>query len=233
MNADATASPHATLRVIRDPEGGTAHDVVEGDSVDSLAWQYGHAGETIWCHPKNEALVAQRGDDRVLFPGDVVYVPERRAATFDGEQTGRRHIYRRLGAPSLLRFRPTLFGESFPGAPFEILRGGVQIGSGLTGPHGDVEYEVMPDDSGVTVRIDFGGFQRDYELAFRELDPVGEVRGVQQRLAELGYYQGDADGRLCDAMQEAVNQFRMRHEIYEGEGLTDAVRDALHKVFGG
>jgi hypothetical protein len=217
----------------RDPGAGVDHRVDQGQSIDSLAYEYGHAGDTLWDHPRNQKLDKQRGDSRVLFPGDVVHVPAIRPAMFDTAETGRRHTYRRKDYPSLLRFRPMILGQDAPNARFEVWKDGVVIGSGVTNSHGDVECEVVPDEAGLEVRVWFGEIVKEYAIAFRALDPIEETRGVQQRLAGLGFYAGAIDGEAGPLTERAIAEFRMSCGIHEGEGITDQVRDAIHTIFGG
>jgi N-acetylmuramoyl-L-alanine amidase len=54
------------------------HNVVQGDCVLSIAEQYGFFWETVWNHPSNAELKKKREDPAILYPGDVVFVPEKR-----------------------------------------------------------------------------------------------------------------------------------------------------------
>ena len=54
------------------------HMVVAGDCILSIAEENGFQWKTIWNHAANSKLKADRGDPNVLFPGDVVFVPDKR-----------------------------------------------------------------------------------------------------------------------------------------------------------
>src|SRR4051794_26107477 len=50
--------------------------VRQGDYLTKLAHRMGFDEEEVWSHPKNQELAAQRPDREVLFPGDILFVPE-------------------------------------------------------------------------------------------------------------------------------------------------------------
>lgn len=58
--------------------------VKQGDCMESIAQKFGLFWEKIWNHPKNVKLNEQRKDPNVLYPGDVVFVPEKE----DKEESG-------------------------------------------------------------------------------------------------------------------------------------------------
>lgn len=218
----------------RDPgPRGVKHVVGQGESIDSLACEYGHAGDTLWKHRENRELAEQRGDFRTLLPGDRVFIPPRTSKQVDGLATDRRHVFRRRDVPSLLRFRPLLIGGEGHAARFEVHARGERIAAGPINRFGDVECVVDPTERAVTVTVFFAGFSRDYHVLLRALDPVTEVSGIQQRLAALGFYSGAVDGVAGPETERAVGRFRMRYGLHEGAGVDDKLLDALHRLFGG
>ena len=53
-----------------------------------------------------------------------------------------------------------------------------------------------------------------------------EVKQLQQRLKDLGYYSGDVDGQYGTGTQTAVTAFQAQH------GLKDTDMDLLFNLFG-
>ena len=53
-----------------------SHTVAEGDCLSSIAFDSGFIWQTIWWHSSNEALRERRNDPNVLYPGDVVKIPD-------------------------------------------------------------------------------------------------------------------------------------------------------------
>ena len=59
------------------------HTVVPGDSMASLAKQYGFTWEQLWEHPKNQELAKLRENPNTLMTGDVVFIPDIEPKTVD------------------------------------------------------------------------------------------------------------------------------------------------------
>lgn len=220
-------------RVERDPgAAGTDHLILQGESIDSLAYEYGHSGDTIWDHPRNEQLRSRRGDFRVLYPNDVIFIPPRTVKFCKERQTARRHIFKRRDVPSVLRFHPFALSGQGMADRFEILNGEAVIGEGKTDGNGDVVWTVEPNALKVVIRVFFGEFFRDYSVQMRTLDPINTISGVQQRLASLGFYNGEWSGNLDPATEQALGNFRLTQGLQNEEILSDKVADALYRAYG-
>ena len=50
----------------------------QGDYLDRLAFLHGFVAKEVWEHPKNEHL-RKRRDPNILYPGDVMWIPRKRA----------------------------------------------------------------------------------------------------------------------------------------------------------
>lgn len=211
---------------------GLNFTVRDNDSVDSIAYAFGHCREALWDHPRNVAIKEQRKDGRVLSDGDVIYIPPREPAAFMPNATSRRHRFQVRNAPSLLRFRPYALAGQGLATHFDIILAGSVVASADADADGDVVWPLAPDAEDITVRAYFDGFYRDYAMRLRALDPVTTLRGVQQRLHGLGFYGGDCNGEQEGDMLGAIATFKMHHGMHSEEGLSDRVRDALHRVFG-
>jgi len=93
------------------------YTVKQGDCLSSIAAKYGLFWEKIWNHPKNARLKEQRKDPNILYPGDVVFVPEKEVKEESGA-TEQRHQFKKKGAPAKLRLRLM----KNPGSPQERRR---------------------------------------------------------------------------------------------------------------
>ena len=49
----------------------------QGDYVAKLAHRHGFDAAEVWQLPKNETLRRKRGSPDILYPGDILYIPER------------------------------------------------------------------------------------------------------------------------------------------------------------
>src|SRR4030095_14342956 len=79
--AERGASVISSFRFSKHPAGGTVaeyYTVKQGDHVAGIAFRFGLSDfRTIWDHPNNTELKNKRQNPNVLFPGDVLYVPDR------------------------------------------------------------------------------------------------------------------------------------------------------------
>ena len=217
-----------------DPGGdGIVLTLGASESVDSVAYAYGHARSTLWDHPRNADLRRQHPDATVLAAGDSLFVPPRVTATFEQNATGQRHTFRVLNTPAMLRFRPYALAGQGLARHFQVLRGDMLLGDGTAEANGDIVWPLEPTADDITVRVTFDGFSRDYHLKLRALDPISTLKGVQQRLRGLGYFNGECDGQMDDATRVALGSFKMQAGLPDdNELLSDAVRAALHGYHG-
>ena len=78
----------------------TRHIVQQGDHLSSIAKRYGFTNFlTIWNDGDNSQLRSLRSNPHVLFPGDVVVVPEKQLGD-ETRSTDQRHRFK-LKAPAL------------------------------------------------------------------------------------------------------------------------------------
>lgn len=78
--------------------------VKQGDCLSSIGDKYGIFWEKIWNHPKNSRLKAKQQDPNILYPGDVVFVPEKEEKE-ESCAPEQKHKFRRKGTPAKLRLR--------------------------------------------------------------------------------------------------------------------------------
>lgn len=211
---------------------GTTLELSDTDSIDSVAYRFGHAPTTLWDHELNAPLRRARTDGRTLAAGDKLFVPPLVSATFQGLPTDAVHRFRVKNTPSMLRFRPYALAGTGLATHFEIFSGGHLLGGSVTDPHGDIVWPLDPDVGPISVRAYFAGFHRDYEVIPRALYPVDTPRGVQQRLQCLGFYQGECSGEMDASTMEALRRFQIRANLAMEEPFGDRVIDAIQFFFG-
>jgi hypothetical protein len=99
------------------------YNVNQGESIASIAHQQGIFWETIWNHPHNAQLKERRGNPNILYPGDVVFIPEKEEKQ-ESCATEQRHHFRKKGNTIRLQLRilaepeeeePQQRGASSPG----------------------------------------------------------------------------------------------------------------------
>lgn len=212
------------------PPQGLVHRVSQGENLESIAFVYGHFSRYVWEHERNEQLRATRGDPNVLFPGDIVFVPGLRQR-LEEKSTGRRHVFRRRGVPSILRFRALVAGRPLAEQPYVVEIDDAEI-HGTTDAGGMLECFVRPDAPEASIRIGVEPLCWKFEVSLRTVDPVSEVAGVQNRLSNLGLLQAPSDGVLDEQTRKALRVFQCSEGLEPTGEPDEPTRERLRKVHG-
>lgn len=207
----------------------TRHTVQPGEGIARIAWAHGFFPGTLWDHPGNAGLRAERGLPEVLLPSDAVEIPLKEHKTEAGD-TGQKHVFRMHGVPAKFQLRLLRDGEPRADEPFVLLIDGKRTVQGRTDADGWIRCGIMPDSVSGLLRL--AGGNEVYRVRFGGVDPISALSGVQSRLRALGYLQGASDGAPSNALHAAVAAFQ------EGQGLPvsgevdEATRSALQAAFG-
>lgn len=191
------------------------HTVKQGECLAKIAHHYGFAKPLdIWNHPRNGGLKRSRsGDANVLYPGDVLWVPEREQK-HEERETGKSHPFKVKVLKKKLRIviRDTK-EQPVTGADWKLELGrdtltGKTDGSGAV----DAEIPVHAEKGKLTVG------EHTWEIVVGHLNPVlhaedDGLSGIQARLRNLGYLVEGAWGRLCEQTKAALTRFQQAHEL--------------------
>ncbi|MGH1347830.1 MAG: peptidoglycan-binding domain-containing protein [Nannocystales bacterium] len=204
------------------------HIVKAGESVISLSEDYGLYADTIWAAPENAALKAARPNMNTLLPGDELFIPELRVKEVTAP-TGKLHTFRRKGIPAHFRIQLYDFGEPRADQDYTLEVGGTTI-EGKSDADGVVKTALPAGATSGVLTIGEDRFV--VQLAFGHLDPLCELSGVQQRLANLGYPCGRADGKMGPRTEDALVAFQRAQDAHlEATGeLDDATRARLDEL---
>ena len=194
-----------------------SHIVSQGECMATIARRHGFADlMAIWNHPKNQGLRDRRKSPNVLFPGDVVYIPDLKTKAAQCS-TGRNHKFRlKFATRGVHVVFVDADGEPIAHSPY-VLRVGDDERQGQTGADGAVnEKGFHPGETQAELELTDLGIKR--MLLIGHLDPHHEESGWRQRLANLGY----------DPNEDGLADFARDQELPEG---TDAekIRDALYE----
>jgi N-acetylmuramoyl-L-alanine amidase len=228
-----------------------SYAVSQGECIDSIAAQNGMTWQQIWSHPENADLKELRKDPFELLPGDRVFIPEK-AIKQESGGTEVRHRFRRKGVPSKFRLQVCVADEPVADTPFVAEVDGETI-EGVTDTDGWIEFPIRPDAKSGELRVGeeeaAPSAQEDEDedglgleagereqiivvpLDFGYLDPITEITGVQQRLANIGFLVGE-DGVLDEDTIEAVAEFQSKMELEPTGELDDTTRDKLKDYYG-
>jgi hypothetical protein len=211
------------------------HDVKPGDCMSSIAEEYGFFWQTLWNLPENASLKAQRGNPNVLMPGeDVVFVPEKREK-IESRSTGDIHRFRVKNVPAKLRIQFLADGKPRANVPYTLTIDGKVVSrpGDRTDGNGLVVCSISPLAEAGMLVLGEGKDCIEYALHLGQLNPASEVTGAQQRLRNLGYYDGPLDGVLNEATQDAIRAFQARSGLKPTGALDQATQSKLRSVHDG
>ena len=215
------------------------YEVQQGDCITSIASANGFKWETIWNDGGNAALRAKRKDPNVLFPGDVVHIPD--LNVFDVPRpTDQKHKFTLEDSRAKLHIR--LLEEDLPAAPassgsvpkpitkpranvpYVLEIEGQPNKKGTTNGKGEIEIKIPPGATSGTLHVGSGTTQDVYQLQLGVLDPIDTPAGVEGRLRNMGYG--------ADDMAEAIRAFQDKAGLPVTGEADDATRGRLVSEFG-
>jgi len=177
----------------------------QGDTIPNIAFATGFFWKTIWNHPENAALKADRKNPNVLYPKDEVFVPELQTKT-ESRPPEKRHKFLRKGEPPKIIIK-LLDEEGNPQASVDYVLDieGKTI-RGKTSADGEIETYVPGNAS--TGKLFLNKGLDVFEVLIGTLDPIDEVRGIQQRLSNLGYECYPFTGKLDRLTRDSLVNFQ-------------------------
>ena len=208
------------------PAGSGEKEVQQGECVSSIAMDTGHFWETL-CEA-NPVLRDIRDDLNVLLKGDRLTVPPLRRKEKPGN-TEQHHRFRRRGWPEILRIRLVdEDGEGRAEIPYVLIVDGEQR-AGTTDPNGELKEPIAPNAREGMLIV--GEEKLEFPLQLGNLDPVTEITGVQQRLANLGFDCGPADGLIGPRTRAALTDFQYFEDLKPTGRMNDATRNRLDERY--
>ncbi len=204
-----------------------SYTVVQGDHISRIAEKFHFFDHTIiWDHANNADLRNKRGNRHVLFPGDVVFIPDKTERK-ETRPTTKVHKFRVKRDKLYLLASVAPQRDDPPANPVLKLKveaaektqngdtTAMRIGRADT--EGQLTYDVL----NVDVRLKVG-----------YLDPVEEVTGQQARLNNLGYGAGPVGEVDDERFRSAVEEFQCDNSL-PVTGVVDAdTRNKLKELHG-
>lgn len=208
---------------------GIKHVVQEGECLSTIALQYDFSNwRTIYDAPENLKFRKKRPNPNVIYPGDIIIIPDREQRTEENRQTEKRHKY--IVKRERWVFRIEMKdeeGNGIEGEPYIFEIAGEMPMKGKSGAGGLIEIEVPGHLR--QARLKFLGEWFDVNIG--TLDPVARVKGIQERLNNLGFKAGPVDGIVGPKTRRAVYAFQLTQPDLKATGLIDDdTRKRLLKV---
>ena len=215
----------------------TYYTVKRGDCLSSIAKESGFSNyQIIYDRPENADFRAKRPNPNIIYPGDVLFIPDRELRTVS-RPTDQRHKFRLKRPKVLLR----LCVEDDVHRPYRDVKYRLTVGldtyEDRTDGGGMVEQEIPADarDGALTIypRPDNPADEGyTFELNLGDLDPVDETSGIDARLSNLGYGRAGAaeDGFSDEDRREALKAFQESFELDITGEADDATRSKLRQL---
>lgn len=204
------------------------HKIKSGEDIASLAYENGLLADKIWNDPENNELNRARDSFYVLNPGDVVMIPEVEQKTGTGG-TEERHRFRRKGVPETLVVR-ILDDDREPLAneAYRLILDGHLI-EGTTDQDGILRESIQPNAE--EARLIINSTEEEYTLQLGGLDPIDTVKGMQERLNNLGFACGAEDDDRGEFTEASLSKFR---EVFEmpDDGDDDSLLQRIKNQHG-
>jgi hypothetical protein len=178
--------------------------VQQGDCLASIAAMNKRSWQTLWNHPDNAALKKKRQSPNVLYPGDVVNIPDIVVKTH-ACATGATHVFQTSSAKTLFRVRLLEDGRPRKNLKYELHVDQLTF-TGTTDGDGMVEQRIPATASqAILVTVEDA-----ISFDFGNLDPIEEDSGAKQRLRNLGFlHEAEASGS-DDVLSDAVREFQQQ-----------------------
>lgn len=208
------------------------YTVRQGETTARIAYERGFFWETIWNHPNNAALRERREHANILYPEDVVFIPDKEEKQESGS-TEQRHLFQRKGVPEKMRIR--LLDENDEprsDVPYLLEIDGNSF-TGTTNTAGMIEHPIPPDAR--RGRLIVGESQdEEHQLNLGYLDPLHEISGIQARINNLGVYHVylDVNGEMGPETVAALKEFQRKYDLPETGEVDEATRGRLEEVHG-
>jgi len=207
------------------------YTVRQGDCIMSIAEDYGFSWKTIWNHADNAALNQLRQDPNILFPGDVVVVPDK-TPRVEPKPTEQRHKFVKKISPAQVRLRLLdLKRQPRPNLQYVAIVDGASS-SGKTDGDGYLTINVKPNARQLKLQVTEGSKTEEYTLPLGAIDPIDTLSGVQHRLANLGYPCGTEQGSIGPLTKTALRAFQKEMNLTVSGELDDATRQKLKEIHG-
>jgi N-acetylmuramoyl-L-alanine amidase len=211
------------------------HTVKQGDCLSSIAKKYGFPDyKVIWDDGSNAQLKQKRKDPNILFPGDVVVIPDIDLKQVD-KSTEQKHNF----VLDVETVKLQLIVKDDEGKPYANCRYELKIDDkkfdGTTDGSGKIIQEIAPDASSGEVALYSKEGEAEsvitvFKLELGHLDPVAEMTGIQARLNNLGFFCGKVDGIIGPMTEDALKAFQEKNGLSVTGSADQATKDKLAQL---
>ena len=182
---------------------GENYTTEQGDCLSLIGERHNIPWKKIWEHPNHQALREQRGNPNILYPGDKVFIPDKEEKQEDGASE-RKHSFKRPGKSQLKIQILDLAHEPLAGVKYRYVCDGKSGNEKQTGSDGLAQTQLPRGCTSVKLKLPWGTFP----VEVGHLDPTRTIRGIQQRLLNLGIDPGPIDGIYGPLTARGIRSFQ-------------------------
>ncbi len=214
------------------PVGDGNYVVKDGDDMASIAAEHGFLRDTLWNLPENADLKKARKDPYILLPGDKVYIPKLREGDFSGP-VDTQHNFVLKGNPEKLKVKLTDDDDKpRSGVPWVLLIDKTERFTGSTGGDGMIQQKIKPTAKQAVLTVGTGDDQKEYHINLGYVEPIEEIAGLQDRLLDLGFYDGRPNGKMDAQTRTALLMFQDKYQLPTTGENDDKTQAKLKDLFG-
>lgn len=210
--------------------------VRQGDTLTTLSLQRGFDANEVWNHEKNAELKALRGDMDVLYPSDLLFLPDKPASTVP-IKAGAANAFK-ITLPTIT-LRIAFADEEGPYAGEEFVVEGIALPVEGTTDGDGVATFAIPHNTKKPI-VTFPKRRESFVVQIGHLDPVTTASGVRQRLTQLGYLGAPmpvteanrAKALAAYELEQAIRAFQRAEDLVETGTADQPTREALVEIFG-
>ena len=182
-----------------------AYTVQQGDHLSGIAEQFGFQKlETIWNHANNAQLKQLRKNPHILFPGDIVFIPDKTDKTAPAPTTKLSTFQIDISKLKLNLKLMDVNDDPIASKPVTLTVEGAVVPPPATDGGGETSSQIKKSAKDATLVVG----DLEIPLKIGHLDPVDKQSGQIARLNNLGYEAGDAETVDIDAFESAVEEFQ-------------------------
>jgi hypothetical protein len=204
------------------------YEVRQGDCLATIGERYGFTWSQIWSLPENTTLRQKRRDPNILYPGDIVMIPDR-TVRLEDRPVDKRHKFVKKTLPVSLRLRVLAQGKPIANAVYMLHVGDVWF-TGQTDGDGELHQKIPHEATVGLLKLTKQGIE--FPLEIGKLDPISEIEGVQARLNNLGFYCGAVDGVIGPMTRSALSMFQETWKLKTTGEADEETRAKLKEKYG-
>jgi peptidoglycan hydrolase-like protein with peptidoglycan-binding domain len=209
------------------------HIVQQGECLSVIAAANGFPWKVIWDHPSNAEFKKIRKNPNILFPGDVIFIPDKETKE-DPAPTEQRHVYVLEREKVDLNLRMMREDKPLAKVKFSLTleSGDFKPSKNETDRDGWIREKIPPTaKSALLILFPENEPVEEYQLLLGHLDPVEKETGVAARLKNLGLF-FDLDEEEDEALEYALKSFQGKNGLPETGNADSQTLEKLKQMYG-